>query len=526
MFKIISILFLINSIRNTRESGFQKDLNVDIPFPPILDRRDGIPTGHLRPLGWQNRAEAPVHEESVSLEPEKFWDTYINKSKPTVIRGLVLGSDAVERWTDIYLNRVYGHLDIKVAQRKQTFKSIEEDQAQMSLKKFLQGYRVEDWYLRGIMPEEMQLEAPVPHLFNCGPYIHSSGSKQQQQHESTKKASGGDEKMSKAKLKLLSSYEKGENKNKFELPKIAQLIEPYFWLSAGETSSLIHSHPEHNLHCVLDGRKDFILIPIDQFTSRTTSTNKDKQNEWRKMLDLVETYPHSSEWYSKIDVDMINAYKYKILSNTIWYWASLRAGDCIYIPANYLHQVRSHGRSVTSSVYFNVLKLDKSHEKQYDSIKTELFAQCSRNAPLFESMGLIKSHFLWTYTHSERHLNKKEIDLEQVQMYLMYLVRKDDRLYFESFEDFYNEITRELRTDVDTLVPSIKEYAILKASDYWKDLLAELTLDLEAKFITLERIINVMEIKSKGLDRFLRVLNIVAKYHDSGSSYRIKKDEL
>ena len=31
-------------------------------------------------------------------------------------------------------------------------------------------------------------------------------------------------------------------------------------MSSGGTASLLHSHADHNLHCVLAGRKDFILI--------------------------------------------------------------------------------------------------------------------------------------------------------------------------------------------------------------------------------------------------------------------------
>ena len=32
------------------------------------------------------------------------------------------------------------------------------------------------------------------------------------------------------------------------------------WMSSGGTASLLHSHDDHNLHCVLFGRKDFIII--------------------------------------------------------------------------------------------------------------------------------------------------------------------------------------------------------------------------------------------------------------------------
>lgn len=193
-------------------------------------------------------------------------------------------------------------MKIKVTQRKQTFRSIEENKTQMTLKKFLQNYRVDDWYLRCIMPEEMQHEASIAHLLNCGPYVDSFGMRK----KVSKSESGrdvGDEGKSKEKMRskltkeILSSYEVFDTMDKFEMPKIAQLIEPYLWITAGETSSLLHSHPEQNLHCVLDGRKDFILIPTSQFASKTTSTNPSKKYEWRKQLDLYETYANSDEWY-------------------------------------------------------------------------------------------------------------------------------------------------------------------------------------------------------------------------------------
>jgi len=38
------------------------------------------------------------------------------------------------------------------------------------------------------------------------------------------------------------------------------LEESELWMSSGGTASLLHSHADHNLHCVLAGRKDFILI--------------------------------------------------------------------------------------------------------------------------------------------------------------------------------------------------------------------------------------------------------------------------
>ena len=513
--------------------GFVKDLDVDIPFPPILDRRDGIPTGHLRPLGWQNRAEGPVHEESVTLAPQDFWDKYVNASKPMVIRGLVFGADAVEKWTDVYLNKLYGKLEVRVTQRVQRVSN--ENAQHMDLKKFLQNYRVEDWYLRLIMPQEMQAEVPMPYIVNCGPLVQNLGTLKS---TPSKNASEQAEKSKlNEKLKKLSKF---ESLDKFELPKIGQLVEPYLWMSAGETSSLLHSHPEHNLHCVLDGRKDFILMPIEQFKEKAAKEKSNNQkknqqttpnpNSWRSMLDLHEPYPNSNEWYSKIDVDMVNAFKYSVLHESLWYWSSLRAGDCIYIPANYLHQIRSHGRGISSSVYFVNLQQDK---ELTELLKQEAFSQCPKNAPLYEKMNKFESHFLWTYTHGERHLNQRNIQGNDAKRYLLYLLHNDEALHFEKFKRFFDEIMHEIKESSKHL-PSGNIAANIEPKmakdDQNNDLVQLEATDVWNDFKTLNRTAeessssaNTNQLKREdiaaldenvNLKRFIIVLNKSASYHD------------
>ena len=36
--------------------------------------------------------------------------------------------------------------------------------------------------------------------------------------------------------------------------------ETNFWMSSGGTCSVIHYDADHNLHCLVSGRKDFIMI--------------------------------------------------------------------------------------------------------------------------------------------------------------------------------------------------------------------------------------------------------------------------
>lgn len=239
----------------------------------------------------------------MTIRPDKFWDEYINKSVPVVLRGLVMGSDAVEKWTDIYMNRHFGQIEIQVTKRRAAFRtSVEETSTRMPLRKFLQNYRVEDWYLRGIMPEEMLADAAIPHLINCGPFVlddSSTTSLDENDDGGSDKSVPVERFRSRLSKEILASSSQSTNDNSDRdetMSKLAQLVEPYLWMSAGDTSSLLHSHPQDNLHCVLDGRKDFILIPVEQFYERTTSTDPEKRNEWRQKLDLYETYKNSDEW--------------------------------------------------------------------------------------------------------------------------------------------------------------------------------------------------------------------------------------
>ena len=95
---LILILLVVNKIY----CGFQKDMGTNTQFPPILDYRTNSPTGHLRPLGWQNRPESQIIEETVNIAPRNFWNSYVQKNRPVIIRGLVYGSEIIETWTDTY----------------------------------------------------------------------------------------------------------------------------------------------------------------------------------------------------------------------------------------------------------------------------------------------------------------------------------------------------------------------------------------------------------------------------------------
>ena len=56
------------------------------------------------------------------------------------------------------------------------------------------------------------------------------------------------------------------------------------------------------------------------------------------MLGRMLQHPHPGAGYSQIDMDMVNMFKYRQVAEIPWKWATLKPGDCIYVPASeYIH---------------------------------------------------------------------------------------------------------------------------------------------------------------------------------------------
>jgi hypothetical protein len=343
-------------------SGFPKDMNLHVAFPPILERHDSIPLGHLRPLGWQRRAESSVLEDSPNIGPDRFYHLFVQGNRSVVIRGIVPPLDIL--WTDSYLSKRYGHLNITLAKRKQR---LVDTLVMMSLKTFLEQYRQDDLYMNTILPDEMKHETPLPSIINCGTFRD-------------------------------------------------RLLEPILWISAGDTASLLHGHSQNTLHCVLDGRKDFIIYDVS--------------NQYPHDFDLIRQ--PNGDLFSRIDVDLVNAYKYKRLHNVPWYWATLREGDCLFIPANIFHQVRAHGRTIA-------LSIDMAPPDTRDDF---IGNDCEKNPPVYVSLN--KGQFQWRYEHGIRHLSKRTITIDDTRTYLLLLLGKNDQLYKDIFQEFYIQATHEL----------------------------------------------------------------------------------
>ncbi|CAF1140745.1 unnamed protein product [Adineta steineri] len=358
---------------------FPKDMNIHVLFPPIIQTHESIPLGHLRPLGWQRRADGPILEDSLNIEPARFYHLFVQGNRSVVIRGIVSALDVL--WTDSYLSKRYGHLNVTVAKRKQR---LIDTLIMMPFKTFLEQYRQDDLYMNTIIPDEMKTEASLPSLITCG--IFSK-----------------------------------------------RLLEPILWISAGDTASLLYAHAQNTLHCVLDGRKDFIIY--------------DTSNKYPHELNLIKQ--SNGDLFSRIDVDLVNTYKHKYLHSLPWYWTTLYDGDCLFIPAYKFFQVRAHGRTIALSI-----------DMAPPDIRNDFIGlDCERNPPIYISLD--KGQFQWRYEHGIRHLTKRIITSDDARTYLLLLLGANDQLYKDIFQNFYVQATHELAS---------KDLGLPTANHIWKQL--------------------------------------------------------
>lgn len=416
MFVYILLSSLV-SLSFCQPNGFPKDMNLHVTFPPILERHDSIPLGHLRPLGWQRRSEAHILEDSPSISPERFYHLFVQGNRSVVIRGIVPPLDML--WTDSYLSKKYGHLNITAAKRKQR---LVDTFVTMSMSKFLEQYRQDDLYLNTILPDEMKFEAPLPSLINCGTFRD-------------------------------------------------RLLEPILWLSAGDTASLLFAHAQNTLHCVLDGRRDFIVLDVS--------------TQYPDYFDLVRQ--PNGDIYSRIDVDLVNAYKYSQLHDLPWYWATLREGDCLFIPAFTFHQVRAHGRTIALSI-----------DMAPPDIRDDFVGNdCEKNPPVYVSLD--QGQFQWQYQHASRHLTQRTIDVEQTRNYLLLLLGTNDQLNKDVFEYFYYQATHEL---------SENDSNLLTFEQIWTEFINEQSNE---QFITRSRI---KTLPTNTLQLLANILQKSARIHD------------
>ncbi|CAF1396964.1 unnamed protein product [Adineta steineri] len=257
----------------------------------------------------------------------------------------------------------------------------------------------------------------------------------------------------------------------FTLPKCLQCepaIETFqvamLWFSSGNTSSVVHTDDYDNINCVLQGEKQFILI--DPHT-------------YKHVASQIIDNPSGS--FSSIDVDRVNYDKYSSLDNDIHYYqVNLSRGDCLFIPALWIHQVRSSNRNIAVNYWLNHARVKNAAVNQ-------------NTCELLKQSNLMT---LDTITWPKELSN-----LEGLQDFMFDLI--DEGAI--SFKDWTREFSKDLNFDLHSNTGIITLFAeffnIIDTNENGFITVNELELLLEdnnnmtAAFEILQDIVNLIEIK-------------------------------
>ncbi|KAK7494822.1 hypothetical protein BaRGS_00013949 [Batillaria attramentaria] len=105
------------------------------------------------------------------------------------------------------------------------------------------------------------------------------------------------------------------------------------WFSSGGTKSVVHTDSFDNINCLFRGEKTFIMVD--------PAVHREK-------VDLNNEGAHSD-----IDVDSVDLTKHPKLAEVEFYHINMTAGDCLYIPYIWIHQVRSYNSNVAVNFWWN-----------------------------------------------------------------------------------------------------------------------------------------------------------------------------
>lgn len=112
------------------------------------------------------------------------------------------------------------------------------------------------------------------------------------------------------------------------------LADAIMWFSNGGTKSVLHFDDGFdNINCLFRGTKELLFIDYDKYKHMVT-------------ID----FPAGG--YSGVDVDRVDFEKYPGLSGVEFYNVTMQAGDCLYIPHRWFHQVRSYDRNIAVNLWW------------------------------------------------------------------------------------------------------------------------------------------------------------------------------
>lgn len=176
--------------------------------------------GHLEPLGSKRPQQQLITLEDYP-EPIDFFQNYVDKSIPFLVKRAAKKSAAYKLWQDDYLksHNESDTFQVFVEDRKKENRSL--GGRHISLREFINTYHKTDMYMVNGVPDHLQKDLRIPSPLRC---------------EDTR----------------------------------PMLVDTVTWFSSGGTKSVLHNDDVDNINCLIRGKKQLLFINYEKYKTKVT----------------------------------------------------------------------------------------------------------------------------------------------------------------------------------------------------------------------------------------------------------------
>lgn len=248
------------------------------------DSSKDLPVGHLKPLGSHRPPETNLVDDLQEMPtPQEFWTNYVSPSKAVVLRGAAKQGRAFTLWTDDYMKDKFSGLEVRLEGKKEKSSRVPigaKGVGRDTIGNFINNY-------------------------------HTSGSN----------------------LYIVSELPTPMWPDVTVIPPLTcgllkdRLVEVDLWMSGGGTKSILHKDAYNAINCLYNGTKEWKLI----------------EYKYEDKIYKAWEPPQMVGGFSRINVQSVDLLKYPKVSEVPWSFVTINAGDCLFLPKSYYHQVTSYG---------------------------------------------------------------------------------------------------------------------------------------------------------------------------------------
>lgn len=262
-----------------------------------VDSSKDVPMGHLKPLGHHRPPETNLVDDLQEMPtPQEFWTKYVLPSKAAVLRGAAKHGRAFTQWTDEYLKDKFADLEVRLEGKKE--KSSIVPVGAKGVGRDTIGNFIDNYHNNGSNLYIVS-ELPTPMWPD---------------------------------VTVISPLTCGLLKDR--------LVEVDLWMSGGGTKSILHKDAYNAINCLYNGTKKWKLI----------------EYKYEDKIYKAWEPPQMVGGFSRINVLSVDLLKYPKVSEVPWSFVTVNAGDCLFLPKSYYHQVSSYGtQNIAVSLLFSRL---------------------------------------------------------------------------------------------------------------------------------------------------------------------------